>query len=133
NLFGFLGIILGIIGVLRSTTRIFIPTINKLFNNFFRRGTNFNDLNEANLEKIPGIGKTLAKKITDSRAKDGPFTDIKDLRSRIPTLRYRRAFETIEKNYYFGKLNTSSNQTNIHEESSQIDDDNNLDNEGSNE
>lgn len=38
-----------------------------------------NTATQAELELLPGIGPALAKRIIDSRATDGPFTDVDDL------------------------------------------------------
>jgi len=39
-----------------------------------------NDAGEADLERLPGIGPALARRILDSRAREGPFESVRDLR-----------------------------------------------------
>ncbi|ACX52580.1 competence protein ComEA helix-hairpin-helix repeat protein [Ammonifex degensii KC4] len=50
---------------------------------------NLNTADEAALQTLPGIGPTLARRIVEYRAKNGPFTSVEDL-AKVPGIGPRR-------------------------------------------
>jgi len=69
--------------ILEDGEKIYIPVKNQSNFQFPNKNNqakiNINKASKAELEKLPGIGPTLAKRIFDYRAKQGLFKSIKDL------------------------------------------------------
>ena len=85
--------------VLSDAQKIYIPSVNDTENkNFITEGVgenkqeynigdsdkimvNINTANELELEKVPGIGSVLAKRIVEYRKENGKFNSIEDIKN----------------------------------------------------